>query len=123
MTKSLIERGIRVKAVAPRKIWTPLIPASFSADLNALHGSSLYQRIGQPFELAPTYVTLHLMIHDLLLAKFYMLMQENRYTPNSDTKTSLKTEANFNLGKKFFEKFFCLNFLLHIFLTSFSYIY
>ena len=58
MAKSLVERGIRVNAVAPGKIWTPLIPASFSADLNALHRSNLYQRIGQPFELAPTYVYL-----------------------------------------------------------------
>ncbi|WP_253291531.1 SDR family oxidoreductase [Virgibacillus proomii] len=58
LAKNLVDRGIRVNAVAPGKIWTPLIPASFSADLNVLHGSNLYQRIGQPFELAPTYVYL-----------------------------------------------------------------
>ena len=28
---SLVEQGIRVNAVAPGPIWTPLIPASFSA--------------------------------------------------------------------------------------------
>ena len=58
LAKSLADQGIRVNAVAPGRIWTPLIPASFSADMNALHGNNLFKRIGQPFELAPTYVYL-----------------------------------------------------------------
>lgn len=58
LAKSLGDKGIRVNAVAPGRIWTPLIPASFSADMNALHGGNLFNRIGQPFELAPTYVYL-----------------------------------------------------------------
>ncbi|MCM3454499.1 SDR family oxidoreductase [Heyndrickxia oleronia] len=58
LAKSLADQGIRVNAVAPGRIWTPLIPASFSSDMNALHGKNLFKRIGQPFELAPTYVYL-----------------------------------------------------------------
>ncbi len=58
LAKSLADQGIRVNAIAPGRIWTPLIPSSFSADVNALHGTNLYKRIGQPFELAPTFVYL-----------------------------------------------------------------
>ena len=58
LAKSLADRNIRVNAIAPGRIWTPLIPASFSSDMNALHGTNLFNRIGQPFELAPTYVYL-----------------------------------------------------------------
>lgn len=58
LAKSLGDQGIRVNAVAPGRIWTPLIPASFSSDMSALHGGNLFNRIGQPFELAPTYVYL-----------------------------------------------------------------
>lgn len=58
LAKSLADQGIRVNAIAPGRIWTPLIPASFSSDQNALHGNNLFNRIGQPFELAPTFVYL-----------------------------------------------------------------
>ncbi|CDQ38258.1 NAD(P)-dependent oxidoreductase [Virgibacillus kapii] len=58
LAKNVASQGIRVNAVAPGRIWTPLIPASFSSDMNALHGTNLFNRIGQPFELAPTYVYL-----------------------------------------------------------------
>ncbi|MBM0064473.1 SDR family oxidoreductase [Alkalicoccobacillus gibsonii] len=58
LAKNLADKRIRVNAVAPGRIWTPLIPASFSADQNALHGGNLFDRVGQPFELAPTYVYL-----------------------------------------------------------------
>lgn len=58
LAQNIADRGIRVNAVAPGLIWTPLIPASFSSDENALHGGNLFDRIGQPFELAPTYVYL-----------------------------------------------------------------
>ncbi|GAF13085.1 oxidoreductase, short chain dehydrogenase/reductase family [Bacillus sp. JCM 19046] len=58
LAKQVGAKGIRVNAVAPGKIWTPLIPASFPADDNALQGDNLYGRVGQPFELAPTYVYL-----------------------------------------------------------------
>ncbi|HWL12432.1 MAG TPA: SDR family oxidoreductase [Ureibacillus sp.] len=58
LAKSLASKQIRVNAVAPGRIWTPLIPASFSSDVNALHGTNLFNRMAQPFELAPTFVYL-----------------------------------------------------------------
>ncbi|TCN12342.1 enoyl-ACP reductase-like protein [Bacillus sp. BK006] len=53
----MIKDGIRVNAVAPGRIWTPLIPASFSAD-QVMQVDNPMERQGQPFELAPTYVYL-----------------------------------------------------------------
>ncbi|WP_017471292.1 SDR family oxidoreductase [Amphibacillus jilinensis] len=59
LAMNLIEEGIRVNAVAPGRIWTPLIPASFPADDVAIFGSqNPMQRMAQPFELAPSYVFL-----------------------------------------------------------------
>ncbi len=58
LARSVAKDGIRVNAVAPGKIWTPLIPASFSADETAIPEENMMMRIGQPFELAPTYVYL-----------------------------------------------------------------
>ncbi|MFZ7101489.1 MAG: SDR family oxidoreductase [Peptococcaceae bacterium] len=56
---SLAAKGIRVNAVAPGPIWTPLIPASFSAEQVAVFGSATpMQRPGQPEEIAPCYVFL-----------------------------------------------------------------
>lgn len=56
---SLVARNIRVNAVAPGPIWTPLIPSSFSEQDVAKFGSSTnYGRPGQPVELAGAYVFL-----------------------------------------------------------------
>ncbi|HEX5778699.1 MAG TPA: SDR family oxidoreductase [Xanthobacteraceae bacterium] len=56
---ALTDKGIRVNAVAPGPIWTPLIPASFDAEKVAQHGSSTeMERAGQPNEVAPSYVFL-----------------------------------------------------------------
>jgi NAD(P)-dependent dehydrogenase (short-subunit alcohol dehydrogenase family) len=57
LARNLVDKGIRVNAVAPGKFWTPLIPSSFSADQVPLAGNPM-QRQGQPFELAPTFVYL-----------------------------------------------------------------
>ncbi|WP_421662891.1 SDR family oxidoreductase [Lysinibacillus telephonicus] len=57
LANNLVSKGIRVNAVAPGRIWTPLIPSSFSADAVTLADNPM-QRQGQPFELAPTYVYL-----------------------------------------------------------------
>jgi NAD(P)-dependent dehydrogenase (short-subunit alcohol dehydrogenase family) len=59
LSEALMEEGIRVNAVAPGPIWTPLIPASFEPDRVAKHGSSApMERAGQPNEVAPCYVFL-----------------------------------------------------------------
>jgi NAD(P)-dependent dehydrogenase (short-subunit alcohol dehydrogenase family) len=56
---ALVEKGIRVNAVAPGPIWTPLIPASFDEEKTAKHGSSVSMtRAGQPNEVAPCFVFL-----------------------------------------------------------------
>jgi len=59
LASSLIEKGIRVNAVAPGPIWTPLIPATFSKEKVEAHGEdTLMKRRGQPSENAPAYVYL-----------------------------------------------------------------
>jgi NAD(P)-dependent dehydrogenase (short-subunit alcohol dehydrogenase family) len=59
LAKALVPQGIRVNAVAPGPIWTPLIPASFSAKHVAEFGFSVpMKRAGQPEEVAPSYVFL-----------------------------------------------------------------
>ena len=59
LSNSIIKDGIRVNAVAPGPIWTPLIPASFNEQDVAKFGSDTpMARAGQPEELAPTYVYL-----------------------------------------------------------------
>lgn len=56
---SLSERKIRVNAVAPGPIWTPLIPSTFPPDRVATFGSDVpLRRAGQPEEVAPSYVFL-----------------------------------------------------------------
>lgn len=55
----LVERGIRVNAVAPGPVWTPLIVASFPADQVAEFGQDTPMgRAGQPAEIAPSYLFL-----------------------------------------------------------------
>lgn len=59
LSKSLAEKGIRVNAVAPGPIWTPLIPATFNgADLENFGKDVPLGRPGQPAEVAPAYVYL-----------------------------------------------------------------
>ena len=55
----LVEKKIRVNAVAPGPIWTPLIPATFPADKVSKFGSDVPMgRAGEPEEVAPSYVFL-----------------------------------------------------------------
>lgn len=59
LAKALMERSIRVNAVAPGPIWTPLIPASYPAEKSAKHGKAApMERPGQPDEVAPSYIFL-----------------------------------------------------------------
>jgi NAD(P)-dependent dehydrogenase (short-subunit alcohol dehydrogenase family) len=54
LSQGLAARGIRVNAVAPGPIWTPLIPASFSSRKVATFGSEVpLSRAGEPAEVAP----------------------------------------------------------------------
>jgi len=59
LSGNLAEKKIRVNAVAPGPIWTPLIPASFDADKVSEFGQDTpMKRPGQPSEVAPAYVFL-----------------------------------------------------------------
>ena len=56
---NLAEKEIRVNAVAPGPIWTPLIPATFDEEKVSTFGSDTpMKRAGQPFEVAPAFVFL-----------------------------------------------------------------
>lgn len=53
----LAEKGIRVNAVAPGPMWTPLIPATFDKEKLMGFGKDVPMgRAGQPSELGPAYV-------------------------------------------------------------------
>jgi len=59
LNDDLAPDGIRVNAVAPGPIWTPLIPATFDEEHVAEFGkSTTIGRPGQPSEVAPAYVFL-----------------------------------------------------------------
>lgn len=59
LSKSLVEKGIRVNGVAPGPIWTPLIPATFPEEKVESFGAQVpMKRAGQPEEVASCYVFL-----------------------------------------------------------------
>src|SRR5690606_919054 len=59
MSAALADKGIRVNAVAPGPIWTPLIPASFDKKAVAKFGKDTpMKRPGEPNEVAPCYLFL-----------------------------------------------------------------
>ncbi len=59
LSANLIDKGIRVNAVAPGPIWTPLIASSFDKQKNSEFGSdSPMKRAGMPNEVAPSFLFL-----------------------------------------------------------------
>ena len=59
LAQALASKGIRVNAVAPGPVWTPLIPSTFEADEVAKFGADEpLGRPGQPDEIAPSFVFL-----------------------------------------------------------------
>ncbi len=59
LSQNLAEKKIRVNAVAPGPIWTPLIPSTFPGEKVETFGSDVpMKRAGQPEEVAPSYVFL-----------------------------------------------------------------
>jgi NAD(P)-dependent dehydrogenase (short-subunit alcohol dehydrogenase family) len=59
LAQMLGDRGIRVNAVAPGPIWTPLIPSTMPPEQIAEFGANTpLGRAGEPKEVAPAYVLL-----------------------------------------------------------------
>lgn len=57
LSQTLQPRGIRVNAVAPGPVWTPLIPATMSEEKVESFGSNApFGRAAQPDEIAPSYL-------------------------------------------------------------------
>jgi NAD(P)-dependent dehydrogenase (short-subunit alcohol dehydrogenase family) len=59
LAQNLLPKGIRVNAVAPGPVWTPLNPADRSGEKVQTFGQKTdYKRAAQPEELSPSYVFL-----------------------------------------------------------------
>lgn len=59
LSMSLADKGIRVNAVAPGPIWTPLIPSTFTGqEVTQFGADTPMKRAGQPVEVAGAYVFL-----------------------------------------------------------------
>lgn len=59
LSSALASKRIRVNAVAPGPIWTPLIPSTFDAEKVGKFGEKQpLGRAGQPDEIAPSYIFL-----------------------------------------------------------------
>lgn len=59
LSQALAKKKIRVNAVAPGPIWTPLIPSTFpGAEVETFGSDTAMERAGQPEEVAPSFVFL-----------------------------------------------------------------
>jgi NAD(P)-dependent dehydrogenase (short-subunit alcohol dehydrogenase family) len=72
LAASVADRGIRVNAVAPGPIWTPLIPSTMPPEKVKSFGKTTpLGRAGQPAELAPVYVLLASQLGSYITAQIY----------------------------------------------------
>lgn len=59
LSKMAMKKGVRVNAVAPGPVWTPLIPATMPENnVHQFGKSTLFERPAQPVEIAPLFVFL-----------------------------------------------------------------
>jgi NAD(P)-dependent dehydrogenase (short-subunit alcohol dehydrogenase family) len=59
LSQSTMKRGIRVNAVAPGPVWTPLIPSTMpEKSVKKFGADTQFERTAQPVEIAPVYVFL-----------------------------------------------------------------
>lgn len=59
LSGNLAGRGVRVNAVAPGPIWTPLIPSTFDSEhVDKFGADTPLGRVGQPADVAPAFVFL-----------------------------------------------------------------
>ena len=66
LARDAIKRGVRVNAVAPGPVWTPLIPSTMPPEQASKFGQdTVFERPAQPADLAPSYV--------------FLVSQESRY--------------------------------------------
>ena len=72
LAEEVAEKGIRVNAVAPGPIWTPLIPSTMPEEKVKNFGKDTpLGRAGQPAELAPVYVLLASQAASYITAQIY----------------------------------------------------
>jgi NAD(P)-dependent dehydrogenase (short-subunit alcohol dehydrogenase family) len=59
LSQMAMKQGIRVNAVAPGPVWTPLIPSTMPEEhVRKFGGDTAYERAAQPVEIAPVFVFL-----------------------------------------------------------------
>jgi NAD(P)-dependent dehydrogenase (short-subunit alcohol dehydrogenase family) len=59
LSQMAMKQGVRVNAVAPGPVWTPLIPSTMPQDKVRRFGAdTLFERAAQPVEIAPLFVFL-----------------------------------------------------------------
>ncbi len=95
LSKLVIQQGIRVNAVAPGPVWTPLIPATMTAEkIENFGDNTLFERPAQPAELAPLYVWLASPQASYLTAKSSAAQADDRLS-RSATISCLVCQAPF----------------------------
>jgi NAD(P)-dependent dehydrogenase (short-subunit alcohol dehydrogenase family) len=59
LSQLAMKQGIRVNAVAPGPVWTPLIPSTLpEKSVKGFGGDTVFERAAQPVEIAPVFVFL-----------------------------------------------------------------